>query len=94
LAAIGEPALGKSPYHAPMPSLMLLQYGNGDSPGIALGDSGKWKCGHYLLLAHAFAVKKYRDSYQKKQGGKIGMALWTEWSEPWRQDQAGGEGNS
>jgi beta-glucosidase len=67
-----------------------LQYGNGDfAPGISYGDSGKWKCGHHLLLAHAFAVKKYKDNYQKKQGGKIGMALWTEWSEPWRQDQAG-----
>jgi len=73
---------------------MPLQYGNGDfAPGISYGDSGKWKCGHHLLLAHAFAVKKYKDNYQKKQGGKIGMALWTEWSEPWRQDQAGGKGS-
>jgi len=72
--------------------LCLLQYGNGDfAPGIQYGDSGKWKCGHHLLLAHAYAVKKYRDSYQKQQGGKIGMALWSEWSEPWRPNQAGGE---
>jgi beta-glucosidase/6-phospho-beta-glucosidase/beta-galactosidase len=61
-----------------------LQYGNGDfAPGIAEGDKGKWACGHNLLLSHAYAVKAYRDGYQKKQGGKIGMALWSEWSEPY-----------
>jgi beta-glucosidase/6-phospho-beta-glucosidase/beta-galactosidase len=68
-----------------------VQYGNGDmAPGINEGDSGKWKCGHNLLLSHAQAVKLYRDQYQKKQGGKIGMALWSEWSEPWT-DAPGGE---
>ena len=67
-----------------------LQYGNGDfAPGVANGDWGKWTCGHHLLLAHATAVKAYRDRYQAKQGGKIGMALWSEWSEPWT-DAAGG----
>lgn len=66
------------------------QYGNGDfAPGVALGDWGKWRCGHYLLLAHAYAVKQYRDKYQKQQGGKIGMALWSEWSEPWRNTAEG-----
>lgn len=61
-----------------------LQYGNGDfAPGIAEGDKGKWTCGHNLLLSHAFAVKSYRDKFQKSQGGKIGMALWSEWSEPY-----------
>eukprot|EP00879_Flechtneria_rotunda_P007225 GHRR01007582.1.p1 GENE.GHRR01007582.1~~GHRR01007582.1.p1 ORF type:complete len:500 (+),score=122.40 GHRR01007582.1:150-1649(+) len=59
------------------------QYGSGDfAPGIAFGDSGKYKCGHNLLLAHAYAVKLYRGSFQGKKGGKIGMALWSEWSEP------------
>eukprot|EP00878_Enallax_costatus_P001527 GHUV01001678.1.p1 GENE.GHUV01001678.1~~GHUV01001678.1.p1 ORF type:complete len:401 (+),score=78.89 GHUV01001678.1:691-1893(+) len=61
-----------------------LQWGNGDfAPGIAVGDAGKWKCGHNLLLAHAQAVKVYRDVYKPKQGGRIGMALWSEWSEPY-----------
>jgi beta-glucosidase/6-phospho-beta-glucosidase/beta-galactosidase len=60
-----------------------LQWGNGDfAPGVKEGESGKWMCGHNLLLSHATAVKTYRDGYQKKQGGKIGMALWSEWSEP------------
>ncbi|KAI8476683.1 MAG: glycoside hydrolase superfamily [Monoraphidium minutum] len=60
-----------------------IQWGNGDmAPGINEGEQGRWTCGHMLLLAHGNAVKIYRDKYQKKQGGKIGMALWSEWSEP------------
>lgn len=63
------------------------QYGNGAfAPGINKGDYGKWTCGHNLLLAHAEAVKSYRDNYKKSQGGKIGMALWSEWSEPYSDD--------
>jgi beta-glucosidase/6-phospho-beta-glucosidase/beta-galactosidase len=61
-----------------------MQYGNGDfAPGIKYGDEGKWKCGHNLLLAHAKAVKLFRDRYKAPTKGKIGMALWSEWSEPW-----------
>jgi beta-glucosidase/6-phospho-beta-glucosidase/beta-galactosidase len=64
-------------------SVCNLMWGNGDfAPGVNNGPTGKWTCGHNLLLAHAYAVKLYRDQYQKKQGGKIGMALWSEWSEP------------
>ncbi|KAI8476517.1 MAG: glycoside hydrolase superfamily [Monoraphidium minutum] len=63
------------------------QYGNGAfAPGINEGDAGKWKCGENLLLAHAYAVKAYRDKFKKQQGGKIGMALWSEWSEPYSED--------
>lgn len=69
----------------------LLQYGNGDfAPGIKYGESGKWKCGHNLLLSHAKAVKVFRDGYKAKHDGRIGMALWSEWSEPWRPDNEGG----
>jgi hypothetical protein len=68
-----------------------LQWGNGDfAPGVKEGEAGKWKCGHNLLLSHATAVKTYRDNYQKDQGGKIGMALWSEWSEPFRDTFEGG----
>lgn len=67
-----------------------LQYGNGDfAPGIKYGESGKWKCGHNLLLSHAKAVKVFRDGYKAKNDGRIGMALWSEWSEPWRADNEG-----
>lgn len=31
--------------------------------------------GYYMLLAHAEAVKVYREKYQAKQGGKIGINL-------------------
>lgn len=62
-----------------------LQYGGGAfPPGKNLGDSARFKCGHNLLLAHAAAVKLYRNTYKPKQNGVIGMAMWTEWSEPWR----------
>jgi hypothetical protein len=127
------------------------QYGNGEfAPGINEGPTGRFNCGHNLLLAHGYAVKVrlrrgretpcfsgstppgpwallaglvlalrlqlawrrcmlpgagvrrwkclcplnppllsrpdapqlYRDKYQKSQRGKIGLALWSEWSEP------------
>ena len=62
-----------------------LQYGGGAfPPGKNLGDGARFKCGHNLLLAHASAVKLYRSSYKPRQGGVIGMAMWTEWAEPWR----------
>lgn len=63
-----------------------LQYGNGDfAPGIKYEDSGRWKCGHNLLLAHAKTYKLYKEKYGS-QGGKLGMALWSEWTEPWTSD--------
>ncbi|XP_019168138.1 PREDICTED: vicianin hydrolase-like [Ipomoea nil] len=34
---------------------------------------------HNLLLAHAAAVKVYRDKYQKSQKGQIGVTLVTHW---------------
>ena len=68
-----------------------LQYGNGDfAPGIKYGDEGKWKCGHNLLLAHAHVFKLYKTKYAPTQRGKIGMALWSEWTEPWT-NSTGGE---
>jgi beta-glucosidase/6-phospho-beta-glucosidase/beta-galactosidase len=72
---------------------VALQYGNGDfAPGIVYGETGKWRCGHNLLLAHAKAVKIFRENgYKAKHDGRIGMALWSEWSERWTQSE-GGEG--
>ncbi|KAL8166225.1 hypothetical protein V2J09_007724 [Rumex salicifolius] len=37
---------------------------------------------HHQLLAHAFAVAVYRNKYQEKQGGQIGLVLDCEWAEP------------
>lgn len=68
-----------------------MQYGNGDfAPGVKYGEWGKWHCGHNLLLAHAKAVKVFRDGgYKAKNDGRIGMALWSEWSEPWSGTEGG-----
>uniref|UniRef100_A0A1D1ZG17 Beta-glucosidase 24 n=1 Tax=Anthurium amnicola TaxID=1678845 RepID=A0A1D1ZG17_9ARAE len=38
---------------------------------------------HNLLLAHAECVKLYRDQYQAKQKGEIGITLVTQWMTPY-----------
>ncbi|XP_048325874.2 vicianin hydrolase [Ziziphus jujuba] len=38
--------------------------------------------GHYQLLAHAQAVKVYKEKYQESQKGKIGITLVTNWFKP------------
>lgn len=37
---------------------------------------------HHVLLAHASAVEKYREKYQKIQGGSIGLVMSAPWYEP------------
>ncbi|KAI5059308.1 hypothetical protein GOP47_0025627 [Adiantum capillus-veneris] len=48
------------------------------------GDSSvePYVVGHHALLAHAAAVKVYREKYKEKQGGLIGLAVDSEWPEP------------
>lgn len=53
----------------------------------APGDTSKpgenlYIAGHNLLLAHARAVKVYREEFQQNQKGKIGITLNTIWAEP------------
>ncbi len=38
--------------------------------------------GHHSLLSHANMVARYREKYQHKQNGKIGLALNCDWREP------------
>ncbi|PQQ17364.1 hypothetical protein Pyn_06696 [Prunus yedoensis var. nudiflora] len=38
---------------------------------------------HNILLAHAAAVKLYRDKFQRKQGGQIGISLVGQYVEPY-----------
>ena len=39
--------------------------------------------GHSLILAHATAVKLYRDEFKPRQGGKIGITLNGDWALPY-----------
>jgi beta-glucosidase len=45
-----------------------------------------WMTGHSTLLAHAKAVKTFREKYQKDQGGRISIALNSDWFEPFTKD--------
>lgn len=49
------------------------------------GDSSTepWIVGHHVLLAHAHAVKAYREEFQPAQRGQIGITLNGDWCEPY-----------
>ncbi|KAM0848224.1 hypothetical protein ACQ4PT_054541 [Festuca glaucescens] len=71
---------------------MMASHGYGDgffAPGRCSGcrfggnsATEPYIAGHHLLLAHAAAVKIYRDKYQHAQQGKIGILLDFVWYEP------------
>ncbi|EXJ78686.1 beta-glucosidase [Capronia coronata CBS 617.96] len=42
-----------------------------------------WIVGHNILIAHASAVKVYREEYASRSGGEIGITLNGDWAEPW-----------
>ncbi|CCM00730.1 uncharacterized protein FIBRA_02770 [Fibroporia radiculosa] len=42
-----------------------------------------WIVAHNLILAHAYAVKLYRDSFKASQGGQIGITLDCHWLMPY-----------
>jgi beta-galactosidase len=62
----------------------FLGYGNGvHAPGRTKNpQSEPYIAAHNLLLAHARAVKVYRDEFQESQKGKIGITLNCDWREP------------
>jgi len=45
-----------------------------------------WIAGHSTLLAHAKAIQTFRQKYQKEQGGRISIAINSDWFEPQTQD--------
>ncbi|XP_041807046.1 lactase-phlorizin hydrolase-like [Chelmon rostratus] len=58
-------------------------YGTGEHPP---GDKdyvdAAYQVTHNILKAHAEAWHLYNDKYRKKQGGKVGIALNSDWAEP------------
>ncbi|OBZ77528.1 Beta-glucosidase 1A [Grifola frondosa] len=42
-----------------------------------------WIVSHNLIIAHAYAVKLYRDEFKATQGGQIGITLDCHWQLPW-----------
>ncbi|CAL5043024.1 unnamed protein product [Urochloa decumbens] len=56
-----------------------------ENSGCSMGDSGRepYIVAHNQLLAHAAAVQVYRDRYQTKQKGKIGITLVSNWMIPY-----------
>ncbi|KAI0265274.1 glycoside hydrolase family 1 protein [Gloeopeniophorella convolvens] len=71
----------------------ILGYGRGvfapgrssDRMRSAEGDSSTepWLVGHNVILAHAHAVKLYRDEFRPTQRGQIGITLNGDWAIPY-----------
>ncbi|XP_076857376.1 lactase/phlorizin hydrolase-like [Brachyhypopomus gauderio] len=58
-------------------------YGTGEHPpGIKDPIVASYQVTHNMLKAHAEAWHVYNDKYRKQQGGKVGIALSSEWAEP------------
>jgi len=62
----------------------VLGYCNGEmAPGRKeLPDKEPYLAAHHIILAHARAVKRYRDEFQATQKGVIGITLNMDWKEP------------
>lgn len=60
----------------------VLGYGQGVFAPGHVSNSEPYEVGHNLLLAHGKAVKIYRDRFQAKQGGRIGISNNCDWREP------------
>ncbi|KIJ28561.1 glycoside hydrolase family 1 protein [Sphaerobolus stellatus SS14] len=71
----------------------ILGYGRGvfapgrssDRNRNAEGDSSRepWIVAHHVILAHAHAVKAYREEFKATQGGEIGITLNGDWAMPY-----------
>ncbi|KAK4741005.1 hypothetical protein SAY87_024593 [Trapa incisa] len=61
------------------PNRCSKEYGNCSAGNSA---TEPYIVAHHLLLSHATAVKRYREKYQTKQKGRIGILLDFGWYEP------------
>ncbi|GAB4846364.1 hypothetical protein Ancab_025370 [Ancistrocladus abbreviatus] len=50
-------------------------------------DTEPFIAAHNMLLAHATAVKLYREQFQSKQGGSIGIVVHSFWFEPYQDNE-------
>jgi len=60
----------------------ILGYGQGVFAPGRVSKTEPYLAAHNELLAHAKAVKIYREKYQTDQNGKIGISLNCDWREP------------
>ncbi|KAJ3544061.1 hypothetical protein NM688_g5783 [Phlebia brevispora] len=63
--------------------ISVLGYGNGIFAPGHISNTEPWIVSHNLILAHAYAVKLYREEYKVKQGGQIGITLDAHWLVPY-----------
>uniref|UniRef100_A0A3P8NVG0 Lactase n=1 Tax=Astatotilapia calliptera TaxID=8154 RepID=A0A3P8NVG0_ASTCA len=58
-------------------------YGTGvHAPGVKDYVESSYQVTHNILKSHAEAWHVYNDNYRKTQGGKVGIALNSDWAEP------------
>ncbi|KAM3607593.1 uncharacterized protein V6R79_010433 [Siganus canaliculatus] len=58
-------------------------YGTGDyAPGVKDYVEASYQVTHNIIKSHAEAWHVYNDNYRNTQGGKVGIALNSEWAEP------------
>lgn len=62
----------------------VLGYANGEmAPGKKeKPETEPYIAAHHIILSHARAVKTYREKFQAKQGGQIGITLNMDWRHP------------
>ncbi|EMD34834.1 glycoside hydrolase family 1 protein [Gelatoporia subvermispora B] len=64
-------------------AVTILGYEKGVFAPGHISNTEPWIVNHNLILAHAHAVKLYREQYKEKQGGQIGITLDCHWQLPY-----------
>ncbi|THH01164.1 hypothetical protein EW026_g1477 [Hermanssonia centrifuga] len=63
--------------------ISILGYGNGIFAPGHVSNTEPWIVSHNVILAHAYAVKAYRDGFKAIQHGVIGITLDAHWLIPY-----------